>query len=374
MENIIKYIKILFSLSTVNISGVANPNILILLKKIKKNFTQTNIITKLDQYNIDSSDIKHGNLLLYAKTKPKTKYILFHGHIDTVPAPQNEPKHTVNRQYLIGRGAVDMKGNLAAMLSAFEQINALRSKTHSPAILITGDEEANSFEGIKTFIKRNKTFIKKIDMVITGEPTDLCINTNHRGIFGAIIEKNGQTGHSAFPQEKLIENSIPLLQSIKNFISDSQKIHTPALGKTVGATTIINAGTKGNQLPDSIKIEFNLRTVKPDSVYKTLFAKQFKNLLKGYRYQTYGFSPTQSIANNAIVQLIQRAVKKTGISYKTGATTFFTEANILNQQGIPAIVFGAGNPRLAHTLPPNEKIKLRDLKLYSDILVNIFKI
>jgi len=148
---------------------------------------------------------------------PKTPHFAFAGHLDVVPpgegwttgafAPQ------VRGGLLYGRGAVDMKGSIAAFVAAVAQTESDGQLT----MLITGDEEGEADFGTREIIKRLIAHDNVPDLCLVGEPTSVArlgdtIKIGRRGSTNIWITVPGVQGHVAYPH--LADNPVPKLVRI----------------------------------------------------------------------------------------------------------------------------------------------------------------
>ena len=145
------------------------------------------------------------------------KHLAFAGHLDVVPPGSGwasgafEPE--VRGGLLHGRGAVDMKGAIAAFVAA-----AARPHPEGTlSLIITGDEEGPAIFGTRALIARMAERGVKPDLCLVGEPTSAnrlgdTIKIGRRGSVNIWIDVPGRQGHVAYPQ--LADNPIPKLVAI----------------------------------------------------------------------------------------------------------------------------------------------------------------
>jgi succinyl-diaminopimelate desuccinylase len=151
---------------------------------------------------------------LWARRGDSGPLLVFAGHTDVVPPgdesdwtnPPFEPRIDDNGM-LLGRGAADMKGSIAAMLAAVETfVETHPEHAGSIGFLITSDEEGPSVNGtvkvVETLQARNET----IDYCLVGEPSSTdalgdVIKNGRRGSLGARLTVNGVQGHVAYPHK-----------------------------------------------------------------------------------------------------------------------------------------------------------------------------
>ncbi len=195
----------------------------------------------------------------------------FAGHTDVVPtgpeaqwqSPPFEP--TVIDGMLYGRGAADMKGSLAAMVTACERFVAAHpDHTGSIGFLITSDEEGPSINGTVKVIEHLDARGEKMDGCLVGEPssTDLVgdvIKNGRRGSLGCTLTVHGIQGHVAYPHlaDNPIHRIAPLLAELCAQEWDQGNEFFPA---TTFQISNINAGTGAtNVIPGDAVVVFNFR-------------------------------------------------------------------------------------------------------------------
>ena len=147
-----------------------------------------------------------------------SRHFAFAGHLDVVPpgdgwasdpfAPQ------VRGELLHGRGAVDMKGAIAAMVAAVAEVPA---QAGTISFLITGDEEGPALHGTRALIDYMATEGIQPDLCLVGEPTSVhrlgdMVKIGRRGSVNIFITAEGTQGHVAYPH--LADNPLPKLVAI----------------------------------------------------------------------------------------------------------------------------------------------------------------
>jgi succinyl-diaminopimelate desuccinylase len=142
-------------------------------------------------------------------------HFAFAGHLDVVPPGEGwsaDPfAAEVKGDLLYGRGAVDMKGAIAAFITALNRIDQTRGTI---SLILTGDEEGPAIFGTRALIARMATHGLKPDLCLVGEPTSVqrlgdTIKIGRRGSVNIWIEVPGTQGHVAYPT--LADNPIPKL-------------------------------------------------------------------------------------------------------------------------------------------------------------------
>ena len=133
------------SCNTMNTDAAPSEHIIKNIEAVKTLFLQAGAVCAVQEYTCIAKDsgekITHANLFVVPQNTTGP-YILFQGHIDTVLF-SGAYKFKLTKAMLTGRGSVDMKGPLAGSIDAFLRLCKTRTWTVPPALLITGDEEAN---------------------------------------------------------------------------------------------------------------------------------------------------------------------------------------------------------------------------------------
>ena len=155
------------------------------------------------------------NLLAIRRGAPGSRHFAFAGHLDVVPPGEGwatAPFAPERRGDLLhGRGAVDMKGAIAAMVAALEEVPR---EAGTISFIITGDEEGPALHGTRALIERIRERGDIPDLCLVGEPTSTArlgdmIKIGRRGSVNIWLEVEGTQGHVAYPH--LADNPIPRL-------------------------------------------------------------------------------------------------------------------------------------------------------------------
>ncbi|GAB1256739.1 succinyl-diaminopimelate desuccinylase [Aurantivibrio plasticivorans] len=197
--------------------------------------------------------------------------LVFAGHTDVVPTgpleqwdtPPFEP--TIKNDLIYGRGAADMKGSIAAMITACERF--VETNPHHAGrigFLLTSDEEGPAINGTVKVVDWLQSNNEQIDWCIIGEPTSSnklgdIIKNGRRGSLNFNLTINGQQGHIAYPQlaENPIHRLAPALDALVNEVWDEGNEYFPATSFQISN---INAGTGAtNVIPGSVNLLGNFR-------------------------------------------------------------------------------------------------------------------
>lgn len=159
------------------------------------------------------------NLFAIRRGAPGSKHFAFAGHVDVVPpgggwtSPpfEAERRSEPGGDLLYGRGAVDMKGAVAAMVAAVETVPG---EAGTISFVITGDEEGPAVHGTRALISLMRERGEIPDLCLVGEPTSVdrlgdMMKIGRRGSVNIFLEVEGTQGHVAYPH--LADNPIPRL-------------------------------------------------------------------------------------------------------------------------------------------------------------------
>jgi succinyl-diaminopimelate desuccinylase len=195
----------------------------------------------------------------------------FAGHTDVVPTgPLDQwDSHPFEPELrdgmLYGRGAADMKGSLAAMLTACERFVASHpDHKGSIAFLITSDEEGPSINGTVKVVETLEQREEKIDWCLVGEPSSTArvgdvVKNGRRGSLGARLVVSGVQGHVAYPHlaDNPVHRVAPALAELAAIEWDKGNDHFPP---TTFQISNIHAGTGAtNVIPGEVEVVFNFR-------------------------------------------------------------------------------------------------------------------
>ena len=207
---------------------------------------------------------------LWARAGTTSPVLCLAGHVDVVPpgpldAWTSDPFVPTERDgCLYGRGASDMKGPLASMITAAERIAATRDAVGSIALLITSDEEGDAVDGTAAVIEALRARGEGIDACIVGEPTSAdrlgdTIKHGRRGSLSGSLHVTGVQCHIAYPERgrNPIQTSLPALAELAATVWDRGNADFPPTSFQISN---IHAGTGAvNVIPGTLDVTFNFR-------------------------------------------------------------------------------------------------------------------
>ncbi|MFG6138388.1 succinyl-diaminopimelate desuccinylase [Halomonas sp. B23F22_10] len=198
--------------------------------------------------------------------------LAFAGHTDVVPSgPEVNWEHPPfapcidDDGMLCGRGAADMKGSLAAMVTAVERfVTAHPDHPGRLAFLITSDEEGPAVDGTRAVVEHLRESHDRLDYCIVGEPSSTdrlgdVIKNGRRGSLGGVLHVRGVQGHVAYPHmaRNPIHEVAPALDALVREHWDGGNAFFPATSFQVSN---IRSGTGAtNVIPGEVEVVFNFR-------------------------------------------------------------------------------------------------------------------
>ncbi len=313
--------------------------------------------------------------------------MVFAGHTDVVPTgPLDEWTHPpfegkVVDGVLHGRGAADMKGSLAAMVTACCQF----VKNHpdhdgSIALLLTSDEEGPAVDGTVRVVQTLKERGEKIDWCLVGEPTSSdnvgdVIKNGRRGSLSGTLTVTGIQGHVAYPHlaDNPIHRIAAIVDQLAKHVWDQGNAHFPP---TTFQVSNLNSGTGAtNVVPGQARLDFNFRYA-PESTVESL-----KELVKATcRKHTEVFDIDWSRPNlpfltdpgdllDAVTNAIQDVTRQRARLSTDGGTS---DGRFLAPSGAQVVELGPVN-RTIHQV--NERVLVSDLEtlasIYQKVLENL---
>ena len=208
---------------------------------------------------------------LYARIGTGASFC-YAGHTDVVPvgdaaAWSSDPfGGEIRGGWLYGRGAVDMKGSIAAFVAALGGFLARRGPAFDGAIslLITGDEEDVAINGTRKLLQWLGERGEKLDACLVGEPTSNerladMIKIGRRGSLNGKLTLRGIQGHTAYPQlaRNPLHDLVPMLQALIGEPLDDGNAHFQPSGLQI--TTVDVGNPVSNVIPARASAAFNIR-------------------------------------------------------------------------------------------------------------------
>ena len=295
------------------------------------------------------------------------------GHMDTVPAGDRRAWYIdpltacIQGHALTGRGAVDMKGGLCAMLLLYVW---LRENAVTPPctlrFLFTADEESGGL-GIRAV--REVGLLDDVGFLLVCEPTANRLGTCEMGTLWYKITVSGRSCHASMAENGVnaLEYSMLLAEKIRGYFT-ALPSH-PLLGTACARVTRLQGGIKTNIIPDCAVMEMDLRTVPvPGARHETIdswVGDQIQSLTArvpglSIRLEKINDRPALQTATGKLTGL-QSVMQSLQMNPAPVGVRFFTDASIaVPGMALPFAICGPGDPQQCHTA--NETTDLRQVQ------------
>lgn len=292
---------------------------------------------------------REGNSIWWTLGKGERPHLVLLSHLDTVPpcagwnSSPFEPQ--IENGKLIGLGANDAKGSVAAMIMAGREIQR-GDFEGSVTFAFVADEERGG-EGIRAI----KPKLDQIDAALVGEPTGLQVCTSQRGLLILRCTAHGKAAHAAHAH--LGQNAIhKAARDIARLAAVKFDAHE-GLAATRAQITQINGGLARNQVPDCCDFFVDLRTT-PNLDHAAVIAEISARLESEVTVHSHRYEP---VATDASELVVRAALEVANAAAGVGSATTSDWAFL---KGIPAVKVGPGNTNRSHR--PNEYLLLSELE------------
>ena len=317
-------------------------------------------------------DVSPGRPNVVARWKVgRHPHVLLTGHLDTVPVGEGwtvDPFGAeVGEGRLYGRGACDMKGGLAAMLSAMVD---MRRRGEEPAgdvtlAAVVGEEEDSA--GTRALVARGI----QADSAVLAEPTAMQLVVSNRGLLNFRIVVKGASAHASSPAlgRNAVTAAAAIVLELESIGEQLARQPHPAFGPPSLTVGTIHGGTRPYVVPDRCVIEVD-RRINPGETaeqvvgeLETAIALTRKRLpwLEADVVSGSDYLPFEIPQDHELVRSMSAAMSAAGLPRQVSAWRAASDAGFLvHGAGIPCVLFGPGDiEQAAHR--PDEWIDLDDL-------------
>jgi succinyl-diaminopimelate desuccinylase len=288
--------------------------------------------------------------------------VVFHAHLDVVPGHSEQFVPRVAGDRLYGRGAYDMKGGLAAMMCAVRDLAA--QDVVRVRFVCVCDEESDEqvLRGTDYVVDKGYTG----DFAITGEPTNLHIGIQAKGVLAVRLEVKGRSAHGSTPWigDNAVLKAIDVFRAIESlpFARETSELFdrpSISLGRILGGDAV-------NRVPDLCAIDLDIRYLPgqdPEQILEDMGAQADAEITKVFHRE-----PIVVAREEPYVQILAEAVcsvtpLKESIAVGRDGTS--DVISFLNA-GMPGVEFGpAGDGHHG----PEEWVSIESLSQYRQALV-----
>lgn len=299
-----------------------------------------------------------------------SRRVVLEAHTDTVSVkgmtiPPFEP--TLREGRIYGRGAVDDKGGLAAMMHAIASIKEDGLVPPCEVLLAAVVDEEFTYRGVVRLCEGLEA-----DAAIVAEPTDLRVVIASKGVLRLRLTVLGKSAHSSKPHlgNNAITHMARLVLALEGENAEFSSVSHGLVGSPTVSVGVIQGGVQVNSVPDRCSIEIDRRLLPGERA--DLALARYEELLGGLKQAYPGFegfieSPSLLVdegldtpEDSTVVQHARRVLARLGHSDGVCGVPFGSDASKLSRAGVPTIVFGPGSIDQAHSV--DEYVELAELE------------
>ena len=316
------------------------------------------------------------NLLAVRAGPEGSRHFAFAGHLDVVPPGEGWTSGAFaperRGELLYGRGAVDMKGSIAAFVAAMREVPA---EAGTVSLIITGDEEGAALYGTVALIERMGEQAVAPDLILVGEPTSVArlgdmIKVGRRGSVNIWIEVEGAQGHVAYPHlaDNPITRLVALLAELKGIVLDQGTDWFQASNLEVTDIACGNPAT--NVIPQRASARISIR-------FNDVHTGESLAAMVSAVAARHGGSARAVISGEAFLtppgafsELVVEAIRaETGVEAEISTSGGTSDARFLKALA-PVIEFGLCNATMHKT---DEAVGIADLEALARIYARIVR-
>jgi len=321
---------------------------------------------------------------VWARLGDTAPLLCFAGHTDVVPAGDttkwgsNPYIPEVREGRLYGRGAADMKGSLAAMITACERLLANGPVNGSLAFLITSDEESVAVDGTRRVMEVLQERGEKIDYCIVGEPSSSdtlgdVIRNGRRGSLNGTLTVHGTEGHVAYPDlaNNPVHRFLPALSELCSVRWDQGNAYFPPTSFQISN---IHAGEgTNNVIPGALKALFNFRfssELTEDDIRsrtEAIFDRHYSDYTLEWQLSGNPFITAEGVLTDAVAVAIKKVTGTQTMLSTSGGTS---DGRFIAPTGTQVVELGPCNKTI-HKV--NENVRVEELDQLSFIYQEIMQ-
>ena len=279
--------------------------------------------------------------------------LLLNGHLDTVSVEgMAEPFTPVERHgKVFGRGALDMKAGLASAVAALIAIHQQKEKLHGEVVLAAVVDEEDLSLGTQHFL-RNWPGDSPFDFALVTEPTNLKVCSAHKGFAWLEVSTAGVAAHGSRPTE-----GVDAIRAMGRLLHELELLDRrlqggpahPLLGTGSLHASLIQGGREWSSYPDQCLLRYERRTVpgEDDPVVAAELSsilgkiRQSDSCFRGEGRLVFSRTPLEVDREEAnLRRFFESARHLLPEHVEWGAASFWTDAALLSDAGIPVAVFG----------------------------------
>lgn len=305
--------------------------------------------------------------------------IMLHAHIDTVPIADEEARRwstppyeaTVKNGRLYGKGSIDDKAPLAAMMWAFKKY--ANAELRGTLVLVAAAEEETGGQ-LGTRWLADEGHLPECDFIVVGEQTDNRIALAHKGVMRATITTGGKSVHATNPDRGInaITAMARVVLALEKYHQDLAKRQHPLVGNPTCNVGTIGGGSTANAVPDSCSIRIDRRMIPredPEAVKQELrevIAAVDVNpasvTIEDFLFSSWFDSSLETRYGQAFLETVRNHKDPGPVGYLPGSDA----KHLMNLAKGDMVIFGPGSYEVAHAF--DEYVELSALHECEEIL------
>lgn len=288
--------------------------------------------------------------------------VVLNGHIDVIEAEERQFQPYIKDGKMYGRGTVDMKAGVAAFMAVAAYLKD-RDLTSMVMLQIVPDEETGGINGTKYLTENGYLG----DFIICGEPTNMGIAIQSKGVLQLDITVQGKSAHGSRPWEgtNAITKAMNLFEEILELPFAQER--SPMFTKPSINLAKIQGGTVYNKVPDLCEMSLDIRYL-PDQSPEDI-VHQIQAITDAAVTIHNCNNPVKTKADNPYVKALGESIKR--ITQLEKVTIFgqhgSNDGQFFNKYGGSAVEFG---PVGSDWHGENEMVFIESVREYQDVLVD----
>jgi acetylornithine deacetylase len=327
---------------------------------------------------VQSPDPARPSIVAMREGSQPGRSVVLNGHLDTVPVGgMDDPfRATIDGDRLSGRGASDMKGGVAGLIVAAEQLAAMDAPGRVILALVADEEDGST--GAEAVLERLEELVGTPDVCLIAEPTWLDVAEAHRGYELIRVDIAGRAAHSSQPAEAV--DVVPVVSALLAAVlaADGRLASAepdPQLDRGSLMTTVVRAGTAPFMVAASAELLIERRTLPTEPA--DVGSSEVEAIIAGLTVPDGCSVTAQSVIRRSAWQLAERGPSVELAELLEGALTtrggsparrgfpFWMESALWEEAGIPTVVFGPAGGGL-HAV--DEWVDLAQLRVYPGVV------
>jgi len=299
--------------------------------------------------------------------------VLFTSHMDTVPA--GNPKAWRHEPYgaevvgtrMYGRGAADAKASLVAMIAAMEALTTVLPLRGTLTLTAVSDEEIGGVKGTEYLVDRG---LLVPDHVVVGEITENRLATAEKGVLWLRLVTHGRAAHGSTPWEgsNAISQMVRVLAAVEQRVGARLAgLRHPLVPPPSLSVGTIRGGVATNVVPDWCEATIDRRTLPSESIPEAV--SEVERIIADLQREDPAIQadvevlqagpPVETPLDAPLVRTAQAVARELHLPDEVVGYHQASDGRFFAERGIPTVLFGPGDPNVAHT--PDESVDLNDV-------------